>query len=170
MTDTIDTAATTDTADRELKARHRAMWGRIGDYPYIAIDLIAELGPRLVDAVGIHRGERVLDVAAGPATPRCLPRCTGRRSWPRTSPPSCSRRAGRSRLARASTLTWEEGDAENLPYGDDAFDVVLSCIGVMFAPRHQRAADELVRVCRPGGPSACSAGRPTGFIGQMFAR
>jgi len=58
MTSTINT-------DTELKARHRALWGRTGDYPFIAIDMIAELGPRLVDAVGVRRGERVLDVAAG---------------------------------------------------------------------------------------------------------
>ena len=58
MTSTINT-------DTELKARHRALWGRTGDYPFIAIDMIAELGPRLVEAVGVRRGERVLDVAAG---------------------------------------------------------------------------------------------------------
>jgi SAM-dependent methyltransferase len=168
MTDTIDTAATTDTADRELKARHRAMWGRIGDYPYIAIDLIAELGPRLVDAVGIHRGERVLDVAAGTGNAAVPAALTGAQVVASDIAPELFE-AGRTFAARQGvTLTWEEGDAENLPYGDDAFDVVLSCIGVMFAPRHQRAADELVRVCRPGGRIGLLSWTPTGFVGEMF--
>ena len=67
------------------------------------------------------------------------------------------------------TLEWEEGDAEALPYDDGAFDVVLSCVGVMFAPHHQPAADELVRVCRPGGTIGLLSWTPQGFIGQMFA-
>jgi SAM-dependent methyltransferase len=66
-------------------------------------------------------------------------------------------------------LTWETADAEALPYPDDEFDAVLSALGVMFAPHHQTAADELVRVCRPGGTIGLASWTPTGFIGQMFA-
>ena len=65
-------------------------------------------------------------------------------------------------------IEWEEGDAEALPYDDGAFDVVLSCVGVMFAPHHQQAADELVRVCRPGGTIGLLSWTPTGFVGEMF--
>ena len=65
-------------------------------------------------------------------------------------------------------MTWEEGDAEALPYPDAAFDVVLSCVGVMFAPHHQQAADELVRVCRPGGRIGLISWTPEGFVGEMF--
>lgn len=66
-------------------------------------------------------------------------------------------------------LTWERADAEALPYDDASFGAVLSCVGVMFAPHHQVAADELARVCRPGGTIALIAWTPAGFIGQMFA-
>ena len=65
-------------------------------------------------------------------------------------------------------ITWEEGDAEALPYDDDSFDVVLSCVGVMFAPHHQLAADELLRVCRPGGRIGLLSWTPTGFVGELF--
>jgi SAM-dependent methyltransferase len=164
MTSTI----TTDAADRELKARHRALWGRMGDYPFIAIDMIAELGPRLVSAVGVHRGERVLDVAAGTGNAAVPAALTGADVTASDLAPELFE-AGRAYAARNGvTLTWEEGDAENLPYPDAAFDVVLSCIGVMFAPRHQRAADELVRVARPGGRIGLLSWTPTGFVGEMF--
>ncbi|HEY5845546.1 MAG TPA: methyltransferase domain-containing protein, partial [Microlunatus sp.] len=63
----------------------------------------------------------------------------------------------------------ETGDAEALPYPDAEFDAVLSCLGVMFAPHHQASADELVRVCRPGGTIGLISWTPSGFIGQMFA-
>jgi SAM-dependent methyltransferase len=77
--------------------------------------------------------------------------------------------AGREFAARHGVqLTWEEGDAEALPYADDAFDVVLSCVGVMFAPHHQQAADELVRVCRPGGTIGLLSWTPEGFVGDLF--
>ncbi|MGB7819283.1 MAG: class I SAM-dependent methyltransferase [Ornithinibacter sp.] len=71
--------------------------------------------------------------------------------------------------ARGLELAWEEGDAEALPYPDGHFDVVLSCVGVMFAPHHQTAADEIVRVARPGGTMALINWTPEGFIGQMLA-
>ena len=77
--------------------------------------------------------------------------------------------AGREAAALAGVeLDWQEADAEALPFGDNEFDVVLSCVGVMFAPHHQRAADELLRVCRPGGKIGVLSWTPTGFIGEMF--
>ena len=66
-------------------------------------------------------------------------------------------------------LTWEQADAEHLGCPADSFDVVLSCVGVMFAPFHQPVADELVRVTRPGGRIALANWTPAGFIGQLFA-
>jgi SAM-dependent methyltransferase len=71
--------------------------------------------------------------------------------------------------SRGVNLRWLEANAEALPWGDDQFDAVLSCLGVMFAPHHQIAADELVRVCRPGGLLGLVSWTPEGFIGQMFA-
>ena len=66
-------------------------------------------------------------------------------------------------------LEWREANAHALPFGDDEFDVVMSCIGVMFAPFHQQAADELVRVCKPGGRIGLISWTPEGHIGQLFA-
>ncbi len=66
-------------------------------------------------------------------------------------------------------LTWQVADVEALPFGDDAFDTVMSCVGVMFAPQHAVSAGELVRVCRPGGTVGLVNWTPEGFIGQMFA-
>jgi SAM-dependent methyltransferase len=65
-------------------------------------------------------------------------------------------------------LDWVEADAERLPFEDESFDVVMSCIGVMFAPHHQAAADELVRVCRPGGTIALLSWTPEGMLGALF--
>ncbi len=77
---------------------------------------------------------------------------------------------GQRRAAAAGVgLVWSEANAEALPFRDGEFDTVVSCIGVMFAPHHQRAADELVRVCRPGGTIGVISWTPEGFIGQMFA-
>ncbi len=77
---------------------------------------------------------------------------------------------GQSLAQRAGvTLDWREADAEALPFADGEFDAVLSCVGVMFAPHHQSSADELVRVCRPGGTIGLVNWTPEGFIGQLFA-
>ena len=70
---------------------------------------------------------------------------------------------------RGAELEWQQADAEDLPFGNDEFDTVLSCAGVMFAPHHRASADELVRVCRPGGTIGLLSWTLEGFIGQMFA-
>ena len=163
MTDTIDTLA----ADRALKAKHRAMWA-LGDYPAVAADVIPELGPVLVAASGVRAGDRVLDVAAGSGNAAVRAALTGARVIASDLTPELFG-AGRAFAAHHGvTVEWEEGDAEALPYGDGAFDVVLSCVGVMFAPHHQQAADELVRVCRPGGTIGLLSWTPGGFVGEMF--
>lgn len=78
--------------------------------------------------------------------------------------------AGRRLAAqRGAEVEWRQADAEALPFGDGEFDTVLSCVGVMFAPHHQAAADELVRVCRPGGTIGLLSWTPEGFLGQMLA-
>ncbi|MFD2356143.1 class I SAM-dependent methyltransferase [Nonomuraea ferruginea] len=78
--------------------------------------------------------------------------------------------AGRALAARrGAEVEWRQADAEALPFADGEFDTVVSCVGVMFAPHHQASADELVRVCRPGGTIGLLNWTPEGFIGQMFA-
>jgi SAM-dependent methyltransferase len=163
MTDTIDAI----TADRALKARHRTMWA-LGNYAAVATDVISELGPVLVDAAGVRRGDRVLDVAAGTGNAAVPAALTGADVVASDLTPELFP-AGRTFAARQGVeLTWEEGDAEALPYGDGTFDVVLSSVGVMFAPHHQQAADELVRVCRPGGRIGLISWTPQGFVGELF--
>jgi SAM-dependent methyltransferase len=173
---TIDRPATTDhpatadkAADAAVKAKHRAMWAS-GDYPALARDLIADLGPALVDACGVRPGIRVLDVAAGAGNAALAAADAGADVVASDLAPELFV-AGRAAAAeRGVEITWREADAEALPFADSAFDVVMSCVGVMFAPHHQQAADELVRVCRPGGTIGLLNWTPEGFIGQMFAR
>jgi ubiquinone/menaquinone biosynthesis C-methylase UbiE len=167
MTDTIDTIDTIVAADRALKARHRAMWA-LGDYPRVAREVIPTLGPALVAASGVRRGDFVLDVAAGSGNAAVPAARTGAHVVASDLTPELFP-AGRELAARHGvTVTWEEADAEALPHRDGTFDVVLSCVGVMFAPYHQRAADELVRVCRPGGTIGLLSWTPGGFIGELF--
>ena len=162
---TTDTAAA---ADRELIAKHRAMWAS-GDYPKVASDLVAPLGPVLVEASRVGRGDRVLDVAAGTGSAAIVAACRGAEVTASDLTPELLVRGRAIAAERGVQLGWQEANAEELPFADNAFDVVLSCIGVMFAPDHQRAADELVRVCRPGGTIGLLNWTPEGFIGQMFA-
>lgn len=154
-------------ADRALKARHRAMWA-LGDYPAVAIDVIPELGPALVTATGVRAGDRVLDIAGGTGNAAVPAAVAGADVIASDLTPELFP-AGREFAARHGvTVAFEEGDAEALPYADESFDVVLSCVGVMFAPHHQQAADELLRVCRPGGRIGLLSWTPTGFVGELF--
>ncbi|SIO26555.1 class I SAM-dependent methyltransferase [Agromyces cerinus] len=155
------------TADRVLKTKHRAMWAS-GDYPTLAADLIWSLGPVLVDAVGVHPGDRVLDVAAGSGNAAIPAALRGGSVVASDLAPELFD-AGRRRAQEAGAeLEWREADAEALPFDDAAFDATVSCVGVMFAPHHRRAAGELLRVTRPGGRIGVLSWTPEGFIGQMF--
>ncbi len=152
----------------EVKRRHRAMWA-LGDYPAVAADLVTPLGHVLVDACRVTPGDRLLDVAAGTGTVAIPAARAGARVTASDLTPELL--AAGERLAGAERLdvTWDEADAESLPYADAAFDVTTSCLGVMFAPFHQAAADELVRVTRPDGRIGLVSWTPEGFIGQLFA-
>ena len=155
-------------ADRALKARHRAMWAS-GDYPRIAAEVVAPLGPVLVEAAGVVAGQRVLDVAAGSGNAAVPAALRGADVVASDLTPELFDAGRRAAAAAGVALRWDEADAEALAAADASFDVVLSCIGVMFAPHHATAAGELVRVCRSGGRIGLLSWTPAGFIGQLFA-
>ncbi|MFJ6939906.1 class I SAM-dependent methyltransferase [Streptomyces sp. NPDC101132] len=157
-----------DQADQALKAKHRAMWA-LGDYPAVARDVIAPLGPALVEACRVQAGDRVLDVAAGSGNAAVPAALLGADVVASDLTPELLEAGRRFAAERGAQLEWREADAEALPFADGSFDTVMSCVGVMFAPHHQRTADELVRVVRPGGTIGLVNWTPEGFIGQMFA-
>ena len=162
MTSTVE-----QNADRELKAKHRALWAS-GDYPAVAVDLIPALGPELVRACGVRAGQRVLDVGAGSGNAAIPAAEQGATVTASDLTPELLDAGRRFAAGRGVDLEWVEADAEALPFPDDHFDVVMSCVGAMFAPRHQTVADELVRVCRPGGTIGMINWTPEGFIGNLF--
>lgn len=155
------------TADQHLKDKHRALWAS-GDYPAVAAELIPALGATLVEEAGVHAGQRVLDVAAGSGNVAIPAAATGATVIASDLTPELLAAGRRTAAEQGVELEWEQGDAEALPYADDSFDVVLSCVGVMFAPRHEAVADELVRVTRPGGTIGLINWTPEGFIGHLF--
>lgn len=165
-TDTQQTPASAE--DQALKARHAAMWA-LGDYPAVARDIIPALGPALVEACGVRPGHRVLDVAAGSGNAAIPAALAGASVVATDLTPELVEEGRRSSAAHGARLDWQVADAESLPFGDGDFDVVMSCVGVMFAPHHERSADELVRVTRAGGTIGLLSWTPEGFIGQMFA-
>ena len=156
-----------DVADSELKARHRAMWAS-GDYPHMVDTFLLPIGPRLVDACPITRGTRVLDVAAGTGNASLPAAARGAHVTASDLTPELLEAGRRRADAEGLELEWAEADAERLPFADGSFDVVMSAIGVMFAPHHQAAADELVRVCRPGGTVGLLCWTPEGMLGALF--
>ena len=154
-------------ADTELKAKHRAMWGT-GDYPLMVDTFLLPIGQRLVDVAGIEAGVRVLDVAAGTGNASVPAAQRGAHVTASDLTPELLAAGSRRPDAQGLDIDWVEADAEQLPFGDGSYDVVMSAIGVMFAPHHQAAADELVRVCRPGGTVALLSWTPEGMLGDLF--
>jgi SAM-dependent methyltransferase len=154
-------------SDSELKARHRAMWAS-GDYPDMVETFLLPLGPRLVEACGIGPGMTVLDVAAGTGNASMPAARAGARVTASDLTPELLEVGRAQAEGEDLVLDWVEADAENLPFEDGSFDVVISSIGAMFAPHHQDVADELVRVCRPGGTIGMLNWTPEGMIGALF--
>jgi ubiquinone/menaquinone biosynthesis C-methylase UbiE len=155
-------------ADAALKDRHRAMWA-LGDYPAVVRELITELGPTLVHACDIRPGERVLDVAAGDGNVGIPAALRGADVVASDLTPELVAAGARLAEQAGAQIDWRVDDVEALPYADGIFDVVTSCLGVMFAPHHQQGADQIVRVTRPGGRIGLINWTPEGFVGQMFA-
>lgn len=155
-------------ADRALKQKHRAMWAS-GDYPALADEMLLELGAILVEACGVRSRHRVLDVASGSGNAAIPAAMMGAKVVASDLTPELFEAGRREAGNRGVSLEWKEADAEALPFDDASFDVVMSCLGAMFAPRHQAAADEILRVCKPGGNIGLLSWTPEGFIGRMFA-
>ncbi|MDT4939986.1 MAG: hypothetical protein QOJ34_75 [Pseudonocardiales bacterium] len=153
--------------DSDLKARHAKMWAT-GDYPLMVDTFLLPLGPRLVQAAGIHAGQRVLDVASGTGNASLVAAATGADVTASDLTPELLEAGKASADAAGITLQWQVADAEQLPFDDESFDVVMSSIGVMFAPHHAQAAGEMARVCKRGGTIALASWTPEGQIGALF--
>jgi len=154
-------------ANRSLKATLRAVWA-LGDYHTFAASTVWELGPVLVDACRISRGRRVLDVAAGTGNVAIRAATAGAAVVASDLTPENFEAGRRAALAAGVEVEWIEGDAEALPFEDEEFDVVTSCFGAMFAPDHQKVANELLRVCRKGGTIGMINFTPEGRGGDFF--
>jgi ubiquinone/menaquinone biosynthesis C-methylase UbiE len=153
--------------EREEKAGERSMWA-LGDYHRFAKATVWELGPVLVQACGISPGKLVLDVAAGSGNVAIRAAEAGARAVASDLTPENFEAGRREARARGVELEWVEADAEALPFGDGEFDVVTSCLGAMFAPDHRRVADEMLRVCRPGGTLGIVSFTPDGLAAELF--
>jgi ubiquinone/menaquinone biosynthesis C-methylase UbiE len=149
-----------------LKARQQSAWSS-GDYALIGTTLQI-VGEELCEAIDVRAGQRVLDVAAGNGNASLA----AARRWCNVVAtdyvPALLERARERAAAERLDIEFREADAEALSFPDASFDVVVSTFGVMFTPDQDRAAAEMVRVCRPGGKIGLANWTPEGFIGQLF--
>jgi ubiquinone/menaquinone biosynthesis C-methylase UbiE len=149
-----------------VKTRQQAAWST-GNYAVVGTTLQI-VGENLCEALDLRSGSRVLDVAAGNGNATLA----AARRWcevTSTDYVGSLLESGRARAqAEGHTIKFQEADAENLPFPDASFDVVMSTFGVMFTPNQDKAAAELLRVCKPGGRIGLANWTPESFIGQLF--
>ena len=162
-----DTSTITPAIDlAAVKTRQQAAWSA-GNYAVVGTTLQI-VGENLCEALDLRSGSRVLDVAAGNGNATLA----AARRWcdvTSTDYVASLLESGRARAnAEGHTIQFQEADAENLPFPDASFDVVLSTFGVMFTPNQENAAHELARVCKPGGRIGMANWTPDSFIGQVF--
>ena len=171
----MDTSAATIAQDRPsvgqtdlkaLKARQQGTWSS-GDYAVIGTTLQI-VGEELCEALDVRSGQKVLDIAAGNGNASLA----AARRWcdvvATDYVPALLERARERANAERLDIEFREADAEALPFPDGTFDVVMSTFGVMFTPDQERAAAEMLRVCKPGGKIGLANWTPAGFIGQIF--
>lgn len=151
---------------RALKTRQQAAWSS-GDYAVVGTTLQI-VGETLCEALDLRAGQSVLDVAAGNGNASLAAARRGCEVVASDYVPALLERARERAAAERLEMQFHEADAEALPFADQSFDAVLSTFGVMFVADHDRAAAELVRVCRHGGRIGLANWTPEGFIGQLF--
>jgi ubiquinone/menaquinone biosynthesis C-methylase UbiE len=156
-----------DNPDRQFKTAVRRMWA-LGDYHTFAVATVWSLGQVLVEACGVTRGQRVLDVAAGTGNTAIRAAQAGAGVVAADLTPENLEAGRRAAATLGVEIDWVEADAEALPFPDADFDVVTSSFGAIFAPDHRRVAEEMLRVCRPGGVIGMINFRPVGLAAEFF--
>jgi SAM-dependent methyltransferase len=158
--------STTQPEMDSLKTRLKSMW-MAGDFGQVA-KVIEAGAEEFIDRLGIKPGDRVLDVACGTGN-TAIPAARAGATVTGSDIATNMLEQARARAASEGLqIKFEEGDAENLPYDEASFHLVVTMFGAMFAPRPELVASELIRVCKPGGRIAMANWTPEGFIGQMF--
>src|SRR5438105_13246586 len=149
-----------------IKAKQQAAWSS-GNYAIVGSTLQI-VGEELCEALDLKAGSKVLDVAAGNG----MASLAAARRWCDVTStdyvPALLERGRARAAAEGMSIEFREADAENLPFDNNSFDVVLSTFGVMFTPNQDKAASELLRVCKPKGKIGLANWTPDGFIGQVF--
>lgn len=164
---TTANAVTQPTPDlAALKSRQQVAWAS-GDYSVIGARLQI-VGESLCEALDLRSGEKVLDIAAGNGNATLA----AARRWAEVTStdyvPELLERGRERAMANGLAVEFQQADAEALPFKDASFDVVVSTFGVMFTPDQDKAAKEMLRVCRPGGRIGMANWTPESFIGQVF--
>jgi len=163
-TPTSDAAAASSL--EAVKAKQQAAWAS-GDYSVVAAQIMP-MAENLIDAADMPAGARVLDVAGGSGNAAIAAARAGCDVLCTDYVPSLLERARERAAAEHLDIELQEADAEALPFDDASFDGVTSVVGVMFAPDQERAAAEMLRVCRPGGTIALASWTPDSFVGDVF--
>jgi ubiquinone/menaquinone biosynthesis C-methylase UbiE len=160
----VTQAATPDFA--QLKSNLKSIW-MAGDFGQIA-NYAVHAGVDFIARTPIKNGDRVLDVACGTGNVSLPAARAGAEVTGVDIAPNLLEQARKRASAENLKIQFDEGDAEDLPYRDGEFDIVVTMFGAMFAPRPEKAAAELIRVCRPGGLIAMGNWTPEGFVGKTF--
>jgi len=150
----------------ELKSKMRSMW-MAGDFGQVA-NYAAQTGVEFIERLKISPGTRILDVACGTGNTAIPAARAGAHVTGLDLAPNLLEQARKRAAAENLRIQFDEGDAEDLPYGDEEFDIVISMFGAMFAPRPEKVAAELTRVCKPAGLIAMANWTPEGFVGKSF--
>ena len=150
----------------QVKSHMKSVW-MAGDFGQIA-NYAVHAGVDFIGRTPIKSGDRVLDVACGTGNVSLPAARAGANVTGVDIAPNLLEQARKRASAEKLNIRFDEGDAEDLPYKDGEFDIVVTMFGAMFAPRPERAAAELVRVCRPGGMIAMGNWTPQGFVGKTF--